>query len=140
MPNRIWTMGLIYIKFKTDEIVTDSGQPTGTSWLAKTVENSLTKILTTIIPKANPDFDGKIQDVRQWILEVDEDEGTPEREIGLDDKGNVMMIMPWKDNYGFWTDSSVQVDELAKSRDMNFGDKEEFERLWDEFGAKNKAQ
>lgn len=99
-------------------MVTNSGQPTETSWLAKTVENSLTKILTTIIPKANPDFDDKIQNVRQWILEVDEDEGTPEREIGLDDKGNVMMIMPWKDNYGFWTDSSVQVDELAKSRDM----------------------
>ena len=72
-------MGLIYIKFKTDEIVTNSGQPTGTSWLARTVENSLTKILTTIIPKANPDFDGKIQNVRHWILEVDEDEGTRER-------------------------------------------------------------
>ena len=130
-------MGLIYIKFKTDEIVTNSEQLTGASWLAKTVENSLTKILTTIIPKANPDFDGKIQNVRHWILEVDEDEGTREREIGIDDKGNVMMIMPWKDNCGFWTDSSVQVDELAKSKDMTFGGKEEFERLWDEFGAKN---
>ena len=128
-------MGFIYIKFKTDEIVTNSGQRIGTSWLAKTVENSLTKILTTIIPKANPDFEVKIQNVRQWILEVNEDEGTPEREIGLDDKGNVMMIMPWQDNYGFWTDSSVQVDELAKSSDMTFGDKEEFERLWDSFSG-----
>ena len=33
-----------------------------------------------------------------------------------------------------------QVDELAKSRDMTFGDKEEFERLWDEFGTKSKTQ
>ena len=140
VSNRIGTMGLIYIKFKTDEIVTNSGQPTGASWLTKLVENSFTKILTKIIPKANPDFDGKIQDVRQWMLEVDDGEGTPAREIGLDDKGNVMMIMPWKDNYGFWTDSSVQVDDLAKSRDMTFGDKEEFERLWAEFGARNKTR
>src|SRR5690349_4870371 len=117
-------MGMIYIKFKTDEIVTTSGQPTETSWLEKNVEKLIVQILTTIIPKANPDFDSKIQNVREWILEVDEDEETPEREIGLDDKGNVMMIMPWKDNYGFWTDSSVQVDKLAKSRDMTFGDKE----------------
>ena len=131
---------MIYIKFKTDEIVTTSGQPTEISRLEKNVEKLIVQILTTIIPKANPDFDSKIQNVREWILEVDEDEETPEREIGLDDKGNVMMIMPWKDNYGFWTDSSVQVDKLAKSRDMTFGDKEEFERLWNEFGAKNKTR
>lgn len=125
-------MGQVYIKFKTDNIITDSGQQTE-SWLARTVENSLTKILSGIIPKANPDFDGKISNVKQWILEVDEEEGTPEREIGLDDNGKVMMMMPWKDNYGFWTDNSVQIDELAKTREMNFVDKEEFDRLWTEF-------
>ena len=125
-------MGQVYIKFKTDDIITNSGQRTE-SWLTRTVENSLTKILTAIIPKANPDFDGKIANVRQWILEVDEEDGRPEREIGLDDNGKVMMIMPWKDNHGFWTDSPVQIDELAKSQEMNFVDKEEFERLWTEF-------
>jgi hypothetical protein len=79
---------------------------------------------------------GKIQNFpRDWVNTSTQ--GIPEREIGLDNKGKVMMIMPWKENHGFWTDSSVQVDELAKSRDMTFGNKEEFERLWDEFDAKN---
>jgi hypothetical protein len=125
-------MGHVYITFKTDDKITDSGQRTE-SWLTRTVENSLAKILSAIIPKANPDFEGKITNVRQWMLEVDEEDGTPEREIGLDDKGKVMMIMPWKGNYGFWTDSPVQIDELAKTREMNFVDKEEFDRLWTEF-------
>lgn len=132
-------MGQVYIKFKTDDIITSSGQRTE-SWLKRTIENSLTKILTTIIPKANPDFDGKITNVKQWILEVDEEDGTPEREIGLDDNGKVMMIMPWKDNYGFWTDSPVQIDELAKTQETNFVDKEEFERLWTEFELKGKTE
>jgi hypothetical protein len=97
------------------------------------MENTLTKLLSSMLPKANPDFDGKIQDVRQWILEVDDEEGTPDREIGLDDNGNVLMIMPWRNNYGFWTDSNVRVDELAKSHKMNFVDRQEFEKLWSEF-------
>lgn len=36
-------MGLIYIKFKTDEII-DPEQPPATSWLVKTGETSLTKL------------------------------------------------------------------------------------------------
>ena len=130
-------MGLIYIKIKTDEIITDSGQLTGQNRLVQTFKDSLTKVLTTIIPKANPDFDDKIRDVRHWILEVDDEEGRPEREIGLDDQGNVMMIMPWQKNYGFWTDSNVLVDDLAKSHEMDFVDKDYFERLWTTFDTKN---
>ncbi len=139
MEDRV-KMGQIYVKFKTLEIVTDSGLGTKRRWLTQAMENSLAKLLTTFIPKANPDFDGKIGDVRQWILEVDDEEGTPTREIGLDRDGNVMMIMPWKHNYGFWTDSNVQVDDLAKSRKMIFVDKRDFEILWSEFDAKNIAR
>ena len=119
----------------TNEMVSDS-EP-GQNRFGQIFKDSLTKVLTTIIPKANPDFDDKIRDVRQWILEVDDEEGTPEREIGLDENGKVVMIMPWKNNYGFWTDSPVQIDDLAKTHEMNFVDKEEFERLWTAFEIKN---
>jgi hypothetical protein len=95
------------------------------------------KVFSLIVPKANPDFEGKIQDVRQWILEVNDKEGTPDREIGLDDTGNVMMIMPWRNNYGFWTDSNVLVDDLAKSHEMQFVNRQEFESLWNDFDIKN---
>src|SRR6188508_1227558 len=128
-------MGQVYIKFSTNEIVSDS-EP-GQNRFGQIFKVSLTKVLTTIIPKANPDFDDKIRDVRQWILEVDDEEGTPEREIGLDENGKVMMIMPWRSNCGFWTDSPVQIDDLAKTHEMNFADKEEFERLWTAFEIKN---
>ena len=128
-------MGQVYIKFMTNEMVSDS-EP-GQNRFGQIFKDSLTKVLTTIIPKANPDFDDKIRDVRQWILEIDDEEGTPEREIGLDEHGKVVMIMPWKNNYGFWTDSPVQIDDLAKTHEMNFVDKEEFERLWTAFEIKN---
>lgn len=129
MRNRILTMGQVYIKFRTNEITSDSERPTGQNRFGQTFKDLLTKLLTTIIPKANPDFDDKIRDVRQWILEVDDEEGTPEREIGLNENGKVMMIMPWKNNYGFWTNSLVQIDDMSKTHEMNFVDKEEFERL-----------
>ena len=122
-----------------DDIIANSRQRTEGS-LTQTVENALTKILTVIIPKANPDFDHKIGEVKEWILEVDDEDGTPIREIGLDDRGFVTMIMPWKDNYGFWTDSPVEIDRLAKSREMVFSDKEEFERLWKEFEARTMSR
>jgi hypothetical protein len=48
-----------------------------------------------------------------------------------------MMIMPWEKNYGFWTDSNVLVDDLAKSHEMDFVDKDYFERLWTTFDTKN---
>ena len=133
-------MGHIYIKFKTDDIVADSEQETGKSWFMRSLEDTLTNVTFSIIPKANPDFDGKLQRVRQWILEVDDEEGTPDREIGLDENGNVIMIMPWRNNYGFWTDSNVRVDDLAKSLEMQFVDGQEFEKLWNEFDTKNKSR
>ena len=131
-------MGQVYIKFKTVDIKSNSGQRIQ-GWLTRTAENSFTTILMTIIPKANPAFDGKIGEVKEWILEVDDEEGTPIREIGLDERGVPVMIMPWKDNYGFWTDSPVKVDQLAKSTEMIFSDKEEFERHWNEFDTRNRT-
>ena len=133
-------MGHIYIKFKTDDIVAGSQQGTGKSRFMRSIEDTLINVAFSIIPKANPDFDGKIQHVRQWILEVDDEEGTTDREIGLDENGTVIMIMPWRKNYGFWTDSNVGLDELAKSHEMQFVDEQEFQTLWSEFDTRNKSR
>jgi hypothetical protein len=95
------------------------------------------KILTKLIPKANPDFDEQIQNVKEWILEVDDEDGMPMREVGLDDKGNAIMIMPWKENYGFWSDSLFSVDNLATSYAITFSNKAEFDKLWEEFEKNN---
>ena len=62
--------------------------------IATQVFEMLARILTLIIPKANSDFDGKIDRVKQWILEFEEDDGIPTSEIGLNKSGEIIMIMP----------------------------------------------
>jgi transposase InsO family protein len=47
-------------------------------------KKALIGILSTIIPKANPDFENKIDLVETWIFELDNETGIPEREIGMD--------------------------------------------------------
>ena len=63
------------------------------------IKSSLKKvllgILTKIIPKGNPDFDDKIKEVQYWLVECDNETGTPEREIGLNKEGRVIMKMPY---------------------------------------------
>ena len=60
---------------------------------------------------ANPDFDKKINDVSYWLVEFDE-ENIPNREIGLDENDNVILKMPYKRNYGFWTDNQLLYDDF----------------------------
>ncbi|MBK7855618.1 MAG: hypothetical protein IPJ79_12590 [Bacteroidetes bacterium] len=50
------------------------------------MKKALVGILTTIIPKANPDFEDKIDEVQYWLVECDNETGIPEREIGLERK------------------------------------------------------
>jgi hypothetical protein len=127
-------MGLIHIKFRAEDL--KNSEQNLKSWLTSTTENLASKILTKLIPKANPDFDEQIQNVKEWILEVDDEDGMPMREVGLDDKGNAIMIMPWKENYGFWSDSLFSVDNLATSYAITFSNKAEFDKLWKEFEKK----
>ena len=126
------------MKITTGKVVADGERLGGQNRFSKTIKYSLKNVLTAIIPKSNPDFDDKIQDVQQWILEVDDEEGTPQREIALDGQGNVVMIMPWKNNHGFFTDSNVRVEELAKSYEIDFVDKDYFEHLWTSFDTTNR--
>ena len=64
------------------------------SRLIQRLENITLSILTKIILKAHPDFDDKIKDVHECMLELDVDSELPGREIGLNEKGNATMIMP----------------------------------------------
>jgi hypothetical protein len=67
--------------------------------IKSSLKKALVGILTKIIPKANPDFDDKIDEVQYWLVECDNETGTPEREIGLDKEGRVILKMPFNDNY-----------------------------------------
>jgi hypothetical protein len=101
------------------------------------IKSSLKKafvcILTKSIPKANPDFDDKIDEVKYWLVECDNDTGVPEREIGLDKEGRVLLKMPFKDNYGYWTDNNLLLSDFKQHFVVSEISKDFFEQYWEFF-------
>ena len=96
----------------------------------------LEKLTSKIIPKANPDFENNISNVENWLIEFDE-EDIPTREIGINDLNEPIMIMPWKSNYGFWTDNELKYFDFKESFKFQEIDKNEFENNWKRFENKN---
>ena len=90
-------------------------------------------ILAKIIPKANPDFDNKIKEVQYWLIECDNETGIPEREIGLDKAGQVIIKMPYKDNYGYWTDNNLLLNDFKEHFVVSEISKDSFEESWELF-------
>jgi hypothetical protein len=125
-------MGQIYIKFKNSKETGNSdGRPK--TWLTRTFQKSLIKVLTTIIPKANPDFDDKIADVDEWLIEINEETGEPERELGINKTGQTIAIMPFNRNYGYWTDNSLNLDDFLDEFNATRIESREFNNRWDRF-------
>lgn len=117
-----------YLKIELEETI----KPKRSSFF-KTL---LWKFLSTIIPKANPDFENQIQNINIWLIEFDEN-GIPEREIGLDKDEKTVMIMPWKDNYGYWTDNNFKLQDFKNGFKYSEIDNEYFESRWNYFAEKN---
>lgn len=96
------------------------------------IENLMGKVLGKIIAKANPDFDDKIEMVSEWLVEFD-NEGIPNREVGLDETGVAIVKMPWNDNYGYWVDNNLTEQDFYKTFEVVKIEKLDFERLWESF-------
>ncbi len=84
--------------------------------------------LLWFIPRSNPEFEVHFSRVRCWYVEVD-DSGLPLRELGIDETGTPITAGPWKQNFGFWTDSGgpfpdEHTEEIANSV---------FEEMWQRF-------
>ena len=113
-----------YIKFKypKSEPVAESSR----------FENAVVKILSTILPKANPDFDKLIDKVDYWLVEYNRTENAAWREIGFDKNDHSIVAMPLGKNYGYWTDNNLTFDDFE-----TFGvtaiTKDKFENEWTEF-------
>jgi len=120
----------IYIQFNTPEIEKNS---TNDRLIKSSLKKALVAILTKVIPKANPDFEDKIDQVQNWLLECDIESGIPEREIGLNTEGCVIMKMPYKDNYGYWTDNNLMLEDFKKQFSISEIDKAKFEQNWSSF-------
>jgi hypothetical protein len=90
-------------------------------------------ILSTITPKANPDFENKIDLVETWIIELDNETGIPEREIGMDKNGRIIMKMPFKNNYGYWTDNNLLLTDFKNHFETSKISRDSFENYWSLF-------
>ena len=104
-------METTYIQF---EVQKSENQTSPDGLLKRSLKKAITGVLTTVIPKTNPDYENQIDNVKSWLVELETDSGIPQREIGLDDEGNTILKMPYKDNYGYWTDNNLLLDDFKK--------------------------
>lgn len=120
-------METTYIQF---EVPKNENQTSADGLLKRSLKKVIIGVLTTVIPKANPDYENQIDNVKSWLVELEPDTGIPQREIGLDNKGNTILKMPYKDNYGYWTDNNLLLEDFKKHFQVNEIDRITFETKW----------
>jgi hypothetical protein len=113
---------MIFIKIKVER------KPTGESY----IKRILTNIIGLVIPKANPDFENKIKLVAFWLLEFEDENSIPVREIGIADDGQTILKMPYGRNYGYWTDNNLNYHDFSKLFFKESVTKQFFEEKWSE--------
>ncbi|MGO4549597.1 hypothetical protein AB4059_00615 [Lysobacter sp. 2RAF19] len=79
-------------------IATDFTEGEMTDWRVRVI-----KAILFFVPRANPDNECLYPQVRFWALELDED-GWPQREVGLDASRMPLFRAPDERNTGFWPD------------------------------------
>src|SRR5262245_26851506 len=87
-------------------------------------------LLISFIPSGNPTFDDEIENVKEWLIEFKGGNQYPNREIGLDNLQQPIMIMPWRRNYGYWIDNNLLLNDFKSIFNAAEITKEEFENHW----------
>lgn len=95
-------------------------------------KNNFLKILKLLIPQANPDFEGKYDSVKIWYLELSTEGNYANREIGINDKGLIVLISPYKKNLGYWIDSNFTLEDYQRFSPETIA-YQEFENHWINF-------
>lgn len=116
-----------YIKFKLPEKKTEtekSGIEKNYFW--KIIEYVLRKI----IPESNPTNGKLIDDVEFWLIECEIESGIPIREIGIDKNENIILKMPHKNDYGYWTDEDLLLKDFEEKFHAIEIQKNDFEESW----------
>lgn len=94
------------------------------------LRRSIRCFLGIIIPKANPDYDDRIGLVNYWLLEFENKDSVPNREIGLGVNEDVILKMPYKKNYGYWVDNSLTFSDFKNTFEAVEITNEYFEEKW----------
>ena len=69
-------------------------------------------LLEKIIPISNPIQSKLIDKVEYWMIEFEILSGNPIREIGLDINKNVIVKFPFKNDYGYWLDNNLTLNDF----------------------------
>jgi len=87
------------------------------------------RLLQRVLPAANPDLERFYDDVVTWHVEIEDGTGQPLREVGLDSDQRVLVIGPWRNNFGFIVDCC---DTFVPSEYPQIT-QEQFEHEWQSF-------
>lgn len=117
-------MNILYFGFINPQL-NDKKENDSTSGL----ESFIVKMLNSIIPVGNPDYNEQIGEVYKWLVEYSKEGDKVCREIGLNDKGEVILILPQANNLGYWTNSNLNLDSY-KAYNFTEISKENFEEKW----------
>jgi len=123
-------METTYIQFDAPQ---DRIKAKDESLFKRSIKSLITNLLIKIIPQANPDFERKIENVIYWLVECELKSGVPQREIGLDEQRRAIMKMPYKNNYGYWTDNNLLLKDFKEHFNVSEITKEAFEQQWSLF-------
>lgn len=101
-------------------------------WITRIIENTVLRVVSTFVPKANPDFEDLFEEVNYWKIEIDLTDNTAAREIGFNQEGTPIVGMPFGENYGFWTDSQMTLADYRAISNSELTENE-FKNNWSEF-------
>lgn len=101
--------------------------------LLKVFKEAIGRTLNLIHHHSNPDFVKAIHHVSYWCVEFDEVYKFPLREIGFDQNNYPLVAMPWGENYGYWTDYEMTVDDFKTAFKVSIIDYETFNECWKKF-------
>ena len=99
-----------------------------TDFTEKDIGDWRVRLINTLFSwfRANPDIERFYPQVDAWALEVDDD-GWPQRELGLDSSGSALFGAPDAKNTGFWTDMAATQFSTSELGPMS---QEQFDALW----------
>jgi hypothetical protein len=116
-----------YIRFETPK---SSNVILKDGLIAKSLKKLIVRFLALFIPTANPDFENKIDKVKYWLIECDNETGIPQREVGLDEEEKIILKMPYRKNYGYWIDNNLLLNDFKEHFIISEISKQYFEESW----------
>lgn len=108
-------------------------KPKDTFWekITNKLLTHLVKLLTHLVPKANPTLEENLDYVKEWYIEYDDVEEYTNREVGVAENGLVVFKAPFEENLGYWCDNDMTMDDY-RNLNIHAISKETFEKLWNE--------